>query len=69
MNPLNNGENGNVFDNEEYRRRMLNQMDVPMYKKVHRIAPWLLKCDGKIVKYDTRGLNIWRVSNMGCIVF
>jgi len=36
------------------------QKDVPWTKKEHLIAPWFLKCDGKIAKYDMSGLHIWR---------
>jgi len=37
------------------------QKEVPWTKKEHFVAPWFLKCDGKIAKYDMSGLHIWRV--------
>ena len=59
MNPLND-EKG-TKESVDYKKSIIGQMEVPLYKKIHRIAPWLLKCDKKIVKYDTRGLGIYRV--------
>ena len=37
------------------------QIPVPWVKKTHLVAPWFLKADGKIAKYDMPGLHIWRV--------
>lgn len=44
--------------------QVLGQEDVPTYLKTHTIDPWFRKCDHKIVKYDLRGLSIWRVSHI-----
>jgi hypothetical protein len=39
---------------------IIGQIPVPWYKKEHKYSPWLLKCDGKIVKYEMRGLHVWK---------
>lgn len=48
-------------------KKAYGQMEVPLRKKEHtfmgvRFDPTFYKCDGKIVKYDSSGLSIWKVS-------
>jgi hypothetical protein len=61
---MNHGES-ELPDREKYttialRKAAIKQIPAPFYKKDHLFAPWLLKCDSKIVKYDMRGLHVWR---------
>ncbi len=54
--------NKNIDKDESTRKAFLNQMDIPWEKVESRFDPDFMKCDGKIVKYDSKGLAIWRVS-------
>ncbi len=56
------GEVKAVSRDEAYRKQFLNQVDVPWEKVESRFNPTFMMCDGKIVKYDSKGLAIWRVS-------
>lgn len=49
-------------NDEQNMKKFFAQMEVPLRKKTHRLDPTFFKCDGKIVKYDSASLNIWRVS-------
>ena len=64
-NPLNKISNAvkgsSVFDTEDAKKDFIAQMGVPWEKRTYRAAPWVFKCDHKVVKYDSRGFNIWRV--------
>jgi hypothetical protein len=53
-----------TIKDKAYRDAVLirKQIPVPWVKRTHLVAPWLLKADGKIAKYDMPGLHIWRVS-------
>lgn len=59
VNPLESESKEPVSYIEEVLRE--KQIPVPWAKKTHLIAPWFLKYDGKIAKYDMAGLHIWRV--------
>lgn len=54
-------ESGGEKKDEDFRKLHFNQKDVPWEKVESRFDPTFMKCDGKIVKYDSKGLAIWRV--------
>ncbi len=56
--------NKNIDKDESSRKAFLNQMDIPWEKVESRFDPDFMQCDGKIVKYDSKGLAIWRVSSI-----
>lgn len=64
MNPIRKATKGlavaSLYESEESKKGLIGQMDVPWEKRTYRFAPWVLKCDHKVVKYDSRGFNIWR---------
>eukprot|EP01031_Cornospumella_fuschlensis_P037398 gene37398-45415_t len=41
-------------------KNLFDQMVPPMYKKVHTFDPTFMKCDGKIVKYESREMHVWK---------
>lgn len=54
---------GNNYNNDESvdsKHHILGQLKPNTYLKVHFAAPWLLKSEGRIVKYDPNGFRIWR---------
>jgi hypothetical protein len=44
------------------RQEYVGQIPIPWVPEKTGFNPGFLKCDGKIVKYDSKGLAIWRVS-------
>ncbi len=56
--------NKNIDKDESSRKAFINQMDIPWEKVESRFDPDFMQCDGKIVKYDSKGLAIWRVSSI-----
>ena len=53
---------GGEVGDEDHRKAAFDQKDIPWEKVESRFDPTFMKCDGKIVKYDSKGLAIWRVS-------
>eukprot|EP01036_Dinobryon_divergens_P030509 gene30509-39762_t len=51
-----------TIKDKAYRDAILirKQIPVPWVKNTHLVAPWFLKADSKIAKYDMSGLHIWR---------
>lgn len=60
LQPTSSSESKHIDSSVEDKTLLFKQIDIPWYKKVHKISPWFLKCDHKIVKYDVSGLRIWR---------
>lgn len=55
-------------DKDPYKSA-LGQMAIPWRQKVHTFDPEFFKCDKKIVKYDSKALNDYRVSYNFCLYF
>lgn len=51
-----------INKDDSSRKAFINQMDIPWERVESRFDPVFMQCDGKIVKYDSKGLAIWRVS-------
>jgi len=47
----------------ERKKKILNQLDMPWTVETSKFEPTFFKYNGKIVKYDSKGLAIWRVKD------
>jgi hypothetical protein len=52
----------NMESKTKTRKDILGQKGFPWKRKEHRLDPAFYKCQGKIVKYESKELNIWGVS-------
>eukprot|EP01038_Epipyxis_sp_PR26KG_P007569 gene7569-10312_t len=61
LNPTINGANSNDLNklSKETINSMFNQSPPPWRKKEHTIAPWFMKAEGKIMKYDAKRVGQW----------
>jgi hypothetical protein len=50
-----------INKDDSSRKSFINQIDIPWERVESKLDPVFMQCDGKIVKYDSKGLAIWRV--------
>lgn len=56
-----NFENLSIEEAMERRKAFVGQVPFPWVEEKAGFNPTFMKCDGKIAKYDSKGLAVWRV--------